>query len=184
MWFWLALAVICLPGLAYTPKPAPFCKDQATSYSIAGRIYDRSEYRREVSLAEHRALVSVIWKRGKELGLTQRQRRIYSAMVYVESGFRHDAREGDSYGPAQVRRKYQEYFEAGIDSPEYHALPDGHPAKSVWLGLAAYKIKLEEVRGHGGTEWGAVRFYNGRGRSGFHYLWKVRRDYARFFGHD
>lgn len=105
------------------------------------------------------------------------------AMWYVESRYRQDADDGDSYGIAQTRKRYEKrlkiwWHERGV---ELGSLDD--PSTQVAFGVAEFTDHWYYARHCKGNRlWETVRRYNGSGKDAKRHARRVFIARAQMFG--
>lgn len=110
----------------------------------------------------------------KKFGI-EKYTNIILAMWHVESNLNDKARNGDSYGIAQTRTKYDKIWRKACWRFGVPVTDKKDPKTQIRLGVAAYAVKLSAYK----DPWLAVERYNGVGKRAKRHRAKVRKFWER-----
>lgn len=104
------------------------------------------------------------------------------AMWHVESHYRQDADDGDSYGVTQTRRRYEKrlrrwWLDRGVSLGSF-----ADPTCQVAFGVAEFSQHWHYARRSNKRLWDTVRRYNGSGPGARKHAAKVFRARKMIFG--
>ncbi len=104
------------------------------------------------------------------------------AMWYVESRYNQAADDGDSYGIAQTRKKYEKRLRRwwGDRGVELGSMDD--PTAQVAFGVAEFSEHWRYARHSKNRLWDTVRRYNGSGTAAKRHARRVFKARAAIFG--
>lgn len=104
------------------------------------------------------------------------------AMWYTESRYIQDADDGDSYGIAQTRKRYEKRLRKFWDDRGIELGSIQDPATQVAFGVAEFHEKWHYARRHKNRLWDTVRRYNGSGPAARAHANRVFRFRKAIFG--
>jgi hypothetical protein len=170
---WLLLVGLTTNGLAQGPQKGDATAEKLVKYCRKHNPKIDSDYLRFVTAESRRILARVHHEDKLETLLS---------MFYVESKYIQNADDGDSYGIAQTRKRYEHrlriwWYERGLD---LGSIDD--PTAQIAFGVAEFVEHWYYARKSRNRLWETVRRYNGSGPKARLHAEKVFRARKAIFG--